>query len=310
MKKNILITGINGFVGSSIAKREIDNGNNVIGIVRDINKKSHLDILNKCTIIYGDILDSDLMDRVITDYEINLVYHLAAMSIVKIASKNPINCYKSNILGTINILEAIKKSNQNIKIVMASSDKAYGEHATLPYTENMKLQPDDPYSTSKACSDLIAQSYYKTYGIDINIIRCANIYGPRDMNLSRIIPNSIIKILSNLKPQVYSGTINFKREFVYIEDVVDAYILLSHKGVSGEIYNIGDTEFYTVGNIIEIISELMQYNGGVDSMQKDFIEIPFQYMSADKLKLLGWKKTNSLIEGLKETIEWYKSHVR
>ena len=306
MKKNILITGINGFVGSSIAEREINNGNNVIGIVRDINKKSQLDILNKCTIIYGDITDDFLIDRIIAEYEIDLIYHLAAMSIVKIANKNPTNCYKSNILGTINILEGVRKINPKIKIVLASSDKSYGTHNTLPYTEDMKLQPDDPYSTSKACSDLIAQSYYKTYGININIIRCANIYGPRDMNFTRIIPNSISKILNNQKPQVYSGVMQFKREFVYIEDVVDAYCLLSEKGIPGEIYNIGDVEFFTIEDIVKIISKIMNYNGGFDVIEKDFIEIPFQYMSADKLKSLGWKKNNSFFEGLKKTVDWYK----
>ena len=306
MVKNKLITGINGFVGSSVAEREINNGNNVIGIVRDINKKSQIDILNKCTIIYGDITDSELIDRIIAEYEIDLIYHLAAMSIVKIANKNPINCYKSNIMGTINILEGVRKINPNIKIVLASSDKSYGTHKVLPYTEDMKLQPDDPYSTSKACSDLIAQSYYKTYGININIIRCANIYGPRDMNFSRIIPNSINKILNNEKPQIYSGTLNFKRELIYIEDVVDAYCLLSENGLPGEIYNIGDVEFYTVEGIVKEISNLMNYNDGFDIIEKDFIEIPFQYMSADKIKELGWKKRNSFKEGLKKTIEWYK----
>jgi CDP-glucose 4,6-dehydratase len=306
MKKNILITGINGFVGSSIAEREINNGNNVIGIVRDINKKSQLDILNKCTIIYGDITDGVLIDRIIAEYEINLIYHLAAMSIVKIANKNPINCYKSNIIGTINILEGVRKINPNIKIILASSDKSYGTHKILPYTEDMKLQPDDPYSTSKACSDLIAQSYHKTYDIDINIIRCANIYGPRDMNFSRIIPNSINKILNKQKPQIYSGVMLFKREFVYIEDVVDAYCLLSTNGMPGEIYNIGDVEFYTIEDIVKIISELMNYTDGIDIIDKDFIEIPFQYMSAEKLKSLGWKKTHSFSEGLQKTIDWYK----
>lgn len=306
MKKNILVTGINGFVGSAIAQREIQNGNNVIGIVRDINKKSQLDILNKCTIIYGDILDGDLIDRIVAEYEIDLIYHLAAMSIVKIASKNPINCYRSNILGTINILESVRKINKNIKIVLASSDKSYGTHKVLPYTEDMKLQPDDPYSTSKACSDMIAQSYNKTYDIDINIIRCANIYGPRDMNPSRIIPNSINRILNTQNPQVYSGVMEFKREFVYIEDVVDAYVLLSSKGVPGEIYNIGDTEFYTVNEIVKTISRLMEHTGGIDIIHKDFIEIPFQYMSADKLKSLGWNKTHSFDDGLLKTIEWYR----
>ena len=305
--KNILITGINGFVGSSIAKKELENGNNIIGIVRDINKKSQLDILNKCTIIYGDITDDELTDRVVSDYEVDLIYHLAAMSIVKIANKNPLNCYKSNIIGSINILESVRKINPKIKIVFASSDKSYGVHDDLPYTEDMKLQPEDPYSTSKACSDLIAQSYHKTYGLNINVIRCANIYGPRDMNSSRLIPNTIRKILDNKKPQVYSGVLGFKREFLFIDDVCDAYMILAKKGVPGEIYNIGDVEFYTIKDVVEISSKLMDFDDGFDIIEKDFIEIPFQYMSAEKLKGLGWRKKHTFTEGLEKTIKWYKN---
>lgn len=170
----------------------------------------------------------------------------------------------------------------------------------------MKLQPDDPYATSKACADLIAQSYFKTYGLNVNVIRCANIYGPRDMNLSRLIPNTILKILNNKKPQVYSGVLDFKREFIFIEDVCEAYHLLSEVGVPGEIYNIGDDEFVTIRETVELISRILDFEGGYEVMEKDFLEIPFQYMSADKLKSLGWSKVHSFKDGLIKTISWYK----
>ena len=306
--KNILITGINGFVGGSLAEKELSMGNNVIGIVRDINNKTQPDILNRCTVIRGDILDADLVDRVVGDYEVDVIYHLAALSIVRIADKNPLNCYKSNILGTVNVLEAVRKINSKIKIVIASSDKSYGTHDKLPYTEDMKLQPDDPYATSKACADLIAQSYFKTYGLNVNVIRCANIYGLRDMNLSRLIPNTILKILAGKKPQIYSGVLHFKREFLFIEDVCEAYHLLSTKGEAGEIYNIGDDEFVTIQEAVEHISEILNFNGEYEIIEKDFLEIPFQYMSADKLKSLGWSKSHSFKEGLIKTIDWYKNN--
>ena len=305
--KNILITGINGFVGGSLAEKELNMGNNVIGIVRDINNKTQTDILDRCTVIRGDILDTDLVDRVVGDYEIDIIYHLAALSIVRIA-KNPLNCYKSNILGTVNVLEAVRKINPKIKVVIASSDKSYGTHDKLPYTEDMKLQPDDPYATSKACADLIAQSYFKTYGLNVNVIRCANIYGLRDMNLSRLIPNTILKILAGKKPQIYSGVLHFKREFLFIEDVCEAYHLLSTKGKAGEIYNIGDDEFVTIQEAVEHISEILNFNGEYEIIEKDFLEIPFQYMSADKLKSLGWSKSHSFKEGLIKTIDWYKNN--
>tara|TARA_R110000824_G_scaffold72893_5_gene185738 strand:+ start:309 stop:1235 length:927 start_codon:yes stop_codon:yes gene_type:complete len=306
--KNILITGINGFVGGSLAEKELNMGNNVIGIVRDINNKTQTDILDRCTVIRGDILDADLVDRVVGDYEIDIIYHLAALSIVRIADKNPLNCYKSNILGTVNVLEAVRKINPKIKVVIASSDKSYGTHDKLPYTEDMKLQPDDPYATSKACADLIAQSYFKTYGLNVNVIRCANIYGLRDMNLSRLIPNTILKILAGKKPQIYSGVLHFKREFLFIEDVCEAYHLLSTKGKAGEIYNIGDDEFVTIQEAVEHISEILNFNGEYEIIEKDFLEIPFQYMSADKLKSLGWSKSHSFKEGLIKTIDWYKNN--
>ena len=306
--KNILITGINGFVGGSLAEKELSMGNNIIGIVRDINNKTQPDILDRCTVIRGDILDADLVDRVVGDYEIDIIYHLAALSIVRIADKNPLNCYKSNIIGTVNVLEAVRKINPKIKIVIASSDKSYGTHDKLPYTEDMKLQPDDPYATSKACADLIAQSYFKTYGLNVNVIRCANIYGLRDMNLSRLIPNTILKILAGKKPQIYSGVLHFKREFLFIEDVCEAYHLLSTKGEAGEIYNIGDDEFVTIQEAVEHISEILNFNGQYEIIEKDFLEIPFQYMSADKLKSLGWSKSHSFKEGLIKTIDWYKNN--
>ena len=306
--KNILITGINGFVGGSLAEKELSMGNNIIGIVRDINNKTQPDILDRCTVIRGDILDADLVDRVVGDYEIDIIYHLAALSIVRIADKNPLNCYKSNIIGTVNVLEAVRKINPKIKIVIASSDKSYGTHDKLPYTEDMKLQPDDPYATSKACADLIAQSYFKTYGLNVNVIRCANIYGLRDMNLSRLIPNTILKILAGKKPQIYSGVLHFKREFLFIEDVCEAYHILSNKGKAGEIYNIGDDEFITIQEAVELISEILEFNEGYEIIEKDFLEIPFQYMSADKLKSLGWSKSHSFKEGLIKTIDWYKNN--
>lgn len=309
MSKKILISGLNGFCGSNLALHELKRGNTVIGIVRDKNAKTRPEIQEKCTIIRGDICDFDLVKRVISDYEIDLIYHVAAQSIVKIANKNPMNCYHSNILGTINIMEAVRQVNPKIKIVCASSDKAYGTHDKLPYTEDMKLQPDDPYSTSKACADMIAQSYHKTYGLDVNVIRCANIYGVGDMNLSRIIPNTIRQIKQGKQPQLYAGVVNYKREFIYIDDVCEAYQIIAQKGIKGEIYNIGDTEFFTIGDLVNKIGALMNYGGVYEIIGKDFIEIPFQYLSAEKLQGLGWRKKTSIDEGLKKTIEWYDSNL-
>lgn len=300
----ILVTGANGFLGSHLAAMEIERENSVITIVRDFNHKSRHDILGNCIVISGDLMYFDTLKRIIADYEVDLIYHVAAQSIVRIANKNPMNCYESNVFGTINVLEAVRQVNKNIKVIIMSSDKAYGTHDVLPYTEDMKLQPDDPYSTSKACADLIAQSYYKTYGLNVNIVRCANIYGV-DPNESRIIPNTINRILDGLKPQVYSGVLQYQREFIHVSDVCEAFRIIADKGVAGEAYNIGDEESFTIEELVHRICRLMDYTGDIDIVQKDFYEIPKQWLSSDKLKALGWEKKVSLTEGLIQTINSY-----
>lgn len=301
---NILITGAGGFLGAHLCEMETDRGNRVVAIVRDNNHKTRHDILDKCIVIYGDITHFDSLKRVIADYEIDLIYHVAAQSIVKIANRNPVNCYESNVMGTINVLEAVRQLNKPIKVICMSSDKAYGPHETLPYTEDMKLMPDDPYSTSKACADLIAQSYCKTYGLNVNIIRCANLYGA-DPNGSRIIPNTITRILRGEKPQVYSGVLKYQREFIHVSDACSAFKVIAEKGVPGEAYNIGDEESFTIEELVHRICRLMEYTGDIDIIAKDFIEIPRQWLSSNKLKSLGWEKKMPLTEGLIQTINWY-----
>jgi len=302
---NILLTGINGFVGSSLAVHLHEAKHQVVGLVRDINHKTKKEYLSNCTIIRGDILNIELIKRIIADYEIGTIYHLAAQSIVKIAHANPVNTYASNITGTINILEAVRQVNQNCKVVIASSDKAYGVHDELPYTENMDVRPDGPYATSKSCADLIAQSYHKEYGIDINIVRCANIYGAGDLNLSRIIPNTITRILKKQEPQVYMGVLQFKRELIHVDDVCRAYMTIAEKGEPGHIYNIGDNEFYTVFDTVKMICSLMNVPPDLELIDRPFTEIPFQYLSSEKLKALGWEKRVGISEGLESTIKWY-----
>lgn len=303
----ILVTGLNGFLGCHLAEMEVDRGNTVIGIVRDFNHKSRYDIFERCIVLNGDITYFEWLKRVIADYEIDLIYHVAAQSIVKIANRNPINCYESNVMGTINVLEAVRQVNKAIKVICMSSDKAYGPHDVLPYTEDMKLMPDDPYSTSKACADLIAQSYCKTYGLNVNIIRCANIYGA-DQNGSRIIPNTINRILRGEKPQVYSGVLKYQREFIHVSDVCQAFKIIAEKGVPGEAYNIGDEEAFTIEDLVNRICRLMDYVGDIDIIHKDFLEIPHQWLSAKKLQALGWEKKTNLTEGLIQTINYYSGN--
>jgi len=301
---NILVTGINGFIGSHLAVY-LKEDNHVIGLIREFNHKTKDNYLKGCTLVQGDVMNLELLKRIINDYEIDTVFHLAAQSIVKLANTNPKDAYLSNVIGTVNVLEAVRQINPKIKVVCASSDKAYGVHDDLPYVETMDVRAGDPYSTSKACGDLVAQSYAKTYGLNVNIVRSANVYG-YDLNLSRIIPSTITRILKGKKPIMYSGVKDFKREFIHVHDVCQAYNIIAQIGKPGEAYNIGDDEFHTIGNVVEMITELMEVGGDIEIIERPFKEIPFQYLSADKLKALGWQKTFGLSIGLIDTIDEYR----
>jgi CDP-glucose 4,6-dehydratase len=303
-KKSILITGIQGFVGSNLALNEISKGNHVVGVVRDRNHKTRQDVLDRCSILSGDITDASLIDRAVGYYEIDTVFHLAANAIVKVGMSDPVSNYKTNIMGTVNVLDSVRRIAPNAKVVVASSDKAYGDHKEMPYHEDMKLNPGCPYSTSKSCTDMISQSYAASYGMDVNTVRCSNIYGPGDMNTSRLIPNSILRCLRGQTPVIYSGVADYRREFIYVEDVARAYSLVADKGAPGEIYNIGINSFHTIKETVTKISDLMKVDG-VEIVDKDFPEIPFQWMDGAKLKALGWSPKVSFDEGLSNCVEWY-----
>lgn len=307
--KNVLITGLSGFVGSNLALNQLAQGNHVVGLVRDRNHKSRTEILDRCSVVHGSITDQRLLDDIISKYEIDVVFHLAANSIVKVGVRDPLNTYQTNVMGTVNVLDSVRRVNPEAKVVVASSDKAYGSQDTMPYVEDMKLNPECPYATSKLCTDMISQSFAKTYGLNVNVVRCSNIYGPGDMNTSRLIPNSIFRVLRGEKPQIYSGVANYKREFIYVYDVCRAYQLLTEKGVPGEIYNIGIDEFQTIEEVVSRISKQMG-SDGYDIIEKDFPEIPDQWMDGSKLAKLGWKPQVSFDEGLKRTIEWYQTRYK
>lgn len=300
----ILITGANGFLGSRLAMECGTPDNYVYGTFREENHKTPKQP-PFVKMLQCDINDLEGLKRIISDYEVEVVYHLAAQSIVRIANTNPLYCFQNNVIGTANVLEAVRQINPKIKVVCASSDKAYGEHEELPYQEDFALKAGDPYSTSKACGDLVAQSYAKTYGLNVNIIRSANIYGPGDLNLSRIIPNTILRIKKGLKPQIYSGVMEFVREFIYVDDVCSAYQLIAKKGVFGESYNVGAGVAISVSNLIEMICDQMNWIDGIEVIEKSFPEITTQYLSSEKIESLGWMANIDIPIGLEKTIAWY-----
>ena len=312
--KNVFVTGCTGLLGSWLVKELINNGANVTGLIRDWIPKSNLILqgsLNKINTVRGDVEDYFLMERVINEYEIDTVFHLAAQTIVSIANRNPISTFEANIKGTWNILEACRKNPTVKRVVMASSDKAYGEHEILPYKEDAPLKGTHPYDVSKSCADLLAYTYYNTYNLPVCVTRCGNFYGGGDLNFNRIVPGTIRSILLDESPVIRSdGT--FIRDYIYIRDAVNAYLFLAEKmdelDINGEAFNFSN-EIQL--NVLELTNEILKIMGRTDLepvvLNEVKSEIKHQYLSATKAKkMLGWNPIYTVESGLKETIDWYK----
>lgn len=305
---NVLVTGANGFVGSAICQRLLSMDKTVVGLVRDRNYKSRRDILDNISVVYGDLRDYDTVRYAVSKYEIDTIFHIGAITILKMATSDPKSCWQSNLMGTVNVMEAARECGHVSKVVVASSDKAYGVHDDLPYKEDFALLASDPYSTSKACTDLIAQSYAYTYGLDTSIIRSGNIFGPGDLNKSRIIPGSILRLLDGIRPVIYKGVGNYKREFMYIDDVVDAYMAVQDRGLRGEAYNVGGSGFFNIFDTTRMIIEEMGLDVEPQILEKDFIEIKEQFLDASKLETLGWKCKYDIRKGIRASIDWYREY--
>jgi len=308
--ENILITGVNGFIGSALAARLLSQGKRIVGLVRDRNYKSRRDILDRISVAYGDLSDINAVRYAVTKYEVDTIFHLGAIAVLRMGIIDPVTCWETNIMGTVHVLEAARAAKHVRKVVVASSDKAYGTHTNLPYVEDMALLPSDPYGTSKACTDLIARSYADTYGMDISVVRSGNVFGPGDLNRSRLIPGSILKLLEGQPPVIYKLVGAYRREFMFIEDVIDAYIKIADFGLPGEPYNIGGSGFQTIIKTIEMIIEEMGVNLVPEIVEKEFVEIKEQYLDASKLKLLGWSCRYPIRDGIREAVAWYREYAK
>ncbi len=305
---NVLVTGANGFLGAALCEKLLTMNKTVVGLIRDRNYKSRRDILDNISVVYGDLRDYDIVRYAVSKYEIDTIFHLGAITILKMATYDPKTCYQVNVMGSINVLEAARECGHVTKVVVASSDKAYGSHDDLPYVEDMALLASDPYSTSKACEDLIAQSYAHTYDLDVSILRSGNIFGPGDLNKSRIIPGSILRILDHERPVIYSGVGNYKREFMFIDDVINGYLTVQDRGLPGEAYNIGGSGFQNIFDTVDIVIKEMETDIRPHIIKKDFIEIKEQYLDPSKLKALGWDCNYDIQEGIRATIPWYREY--
>lgn len=314
INKSVFITGCAGFLGSWLTKILLDKGANITGLVRDWVPESNLilqDSISKINVVRGDVEDYFLLERILNEYEIEVVFHLAAQAIVGTANRNPKATFETNVRGTWNLLEACRRSSTVKKTIIASSDKAYGEHELLPYTEEMPLRGSHPYDVSKSCADLIASTYYNTYKLPVCISRCGNFYGGGDLNFNRIIPGTIQSVLKNERPIIRSDG-KFIRDYLYVIDAVNAYLLLAekmeNKKIHGEAFNFSNEVQLTV---IEVVNNILNIMNRKDLepviLNEAKAEIKNQYLSTAKAKkILGWHPKYSLEEGLKETVEWYR----
>ena len=313
-EKNVFITGCTGLLGSWLTKALVERGANVTGLIRDQVPKSNLNwsgFNNKINTVRGDLNDYFLLERILNEYEIDTVFHLAAQTIVTIANRNPISTFDSNIKGTWNILEACRRSNLVDRIVFASSDKAYGSQEKLPYNESAALQGRHPYDVSKSCADLLCRSYYETYELPVCMTRCGNFYGGGDLNFNRIIPGTIRSILHKERPVIRSdGTMI--RDYFYIEDGAEAYITLAEqikeKNIEGEAFNFSNEQPMKVTEIVDKVLKIMDSDLKPQILDETSNEIKEQYLSSEKAKkILNWNPSHKMEEGLEKTVKWYET---
>ena len=309
------VTGATGLVGGWLVRRLLDVGADVVCLMRDWVPQSELvreGLLEQVKVVRSDVSDQAEIERALGEYEIDTVIHLAAQTIVGIANRNPVSTFESNIAGTWSLLEACRRSPMVKQIVIASSDKAYGDHEVLPYTEDAPLQGRHPYDVSKSCSDLIAQSYATTYGLPIAITRCGNLYGGGDLNWNRIVPGTIRSVLRGQRPVIRSDG-KYVRDYFYAEDgaAVNMFLaehLAENSDLRGQAFNFSNEIQVTVLELVERLLALMTSELKPEIRNEAANEIRHQYLSAAKARRqFGWQPLFTLDEGLRRTIDWYRS---
>jgi CDP-glucose 4,6-dehydratase len=316
--KNVFVTGCSGLLGSWLTRALVERSARVIGLVRDSVPQSNLYRLGlekEIAVVRGQLEDYRVLERAINEYEVDTVFHLAAQAIVGTANRNPLATFEANIRGTWNLLEACRRNPRVSRIVVASSDKAYGEHETLPYSEVFPLKGSYPYDVSKSCTDLISQAYFKTYNLPVCVTRCGNIYGGGDLNFNRIIPGTIKSVLNGENPIIRSDGM-FVRDYNYVKDIVLAYLYLAEKmdteDIYGEAFNFSNEKPI---NVIDLVNEILKLMNREDLepiiLNEASSEIKYQYLTAEKAKsAIGWVPQYTMDEGLPETIRWYAAYLK
>jgi CDP-glucose 4,6-dehydratase len=311
-----LVTGARGFAASWLARALLESGAEVSSVDREGDGPSGLElqgIAGDVNDFTGDLRDEGLVLRTIREQSIDCVFHLAAQAIVGDANASPVPTFQTNVEGTWVVLEACREAGVE-RVIVASSDKAYGSHTELPYTEDSALQPVFPYDVSKAAADLIARSYSHTYGLPVAVTRFANLFGGGDRNFSRLIPEAVTAVLDGRPPVIRSDG-SPERDFLYVEDAAAAYLAvaeaLASGGADGEAFNAGWGRPHAVREVVELICEL-----GPGDAEPDYRgtgnpsgEIDRQYLDSTKLReRTGWAPKVDLREGIRRTLEWYAAH--
>ena len=315
--RSVFVTGCTGLLGSWLTHELVRQGAHVVGLVRDNVPRTNflrLRLNERIRTVRGEVENYFLLERILNEYEVDTVFHLAAQTIVTIANRNPLSTFETNIKGTWSLLEACRLSSTVRRIIVASSDKAYGEQKELPYHEDAPLRGIHPYDVSKSCADLLALTYWNTYRLPVCVTRCGNLFGGGDLNFNRIVPGTIRKALLNEPPIVRSdGT--FRRDYFYVNDAADAYLMLAEQMEKlkcyGEAFNFSHEKPMTVLEITNVILRLTGKENLQPIIRNEATgEILSQYLSAEKArKVLGWEPRYSLEADLNNTIEWYKEYL-
>lgn len=311
------VTGAYGMLGSWLVKALLERGDEVVVLRRDEDQRSALIIEGteaRCVVVHGDLNDPGVVERAIGEYDVDTVFHLAAQTIVGTANRSPVSTFEANIRGTWTLLEACRLHGV-ARTVVAASDKAYGPTDRLPYTEEHPLAARYPYDVSKACTDLIARSYWHTFELPVAVTRFANIYGGGDLNPSRLIPEAVAAVLEGRSPVIRSDG-SPQRDFLYVEDAVGAYLAIADAlggpdGVGGEAFNGGGDEPHSVFEVVELLCRVAgsDVRPDVRGQGTPRGEIDRQFVDSTKLRqATGWRPEVSLEEGLRRTVEWYRNH--
>lgn len=315
--RRVFITGCTGFLGSWLTAALLERGAAVVGLIRLREPESELvrtGLISRISQVSGELLDYDLLRRTLAEQQIDTVFHLAGQTIVGVANRDPAATFETNIRGTWLLLEAVRQTPGVRGVVVASSEKAYGEQEKLPYREEFPLQGRHPYEVSKSCADLIAQSFAHTFGLAIAVTRCSNLYGGGDLSWNRLIPGTIRSVLDGQPPVIRSDG-SFRRDYLYVADAVRGYLMLAQHltepAVRGQPFNLGSgcaVSALEVVRTIIALSDTPEIEPIILNEVKN--EILDEYLSPDKAeKAIGWRPQYTLAGGLKEAMDWYKAYL-